>query len=258
MRRGDRLDSSRTPRHTTEELNEAATSAKKGGDAEREALLIMMRPYVVAILRRVGGTYTRDQRDEMTQAAYVGVVHAMHNFDPDNGAKFSYYAKRFIHGEVQLWLARNTGALPMPRVAWAYARGLEKVYKAIHGPGADINDASPEELGNLELDVNRQGGEQTSLRIPSAPDIFAARKPPSAEIDPESRATPSSSAEDQFFDDGQQAEEVDFLDSCYVFLDSLDQLKKVEWLSAIESYCEERGFAPEAAPALLQMKEETT
>lgn len=158
--------------HTTGELNAAAERARLLGDERsKEELGALMRPYVVAYLRSIKGSYTREQRDEMTQAAWMGIWEALGRWTND-GRKFSGYAYFFMKGEVQDWLAKNTGVLPVPRQAWANARNIETIVVEETNGEKMPYDLHDDELADILFE--RDAG--NTRRVRSAGDLFRARR----------------------------------------------------------------------------------
>ena len=87
------------------------------GDAERdslrEAVVTEYMPYARHVAARYG---VRGQSaDDFLQAAYVGLVKAVENFDPDFGAAFLSYATPTILGEIKRHFRDTTWAVHVPR-----------------------------------------------------------------------------------------------------------------------------------------------
>lgn len=232
----------RIKHHTKEELNAAAKAAQDGGERERDALCRMMRPYVVAVVRRVRGDYRWSERLEMEQVGYVGVLIALSKFDPDNGAKFSTFAWPHVLHEVNYWLAQNSGAVAMPKKAW--------------------QDAGKAERALYEVDPQKHPSEFASddYATPSAEAAVRARLAP-YEIDPEQDVRHSASAEDDFLSEH---------DSPEAYVSGLveqfrsDYFEAEEVLSAeapvtyqelaywVDEWVTDRGLPPEAAEWLTE------
>lgn len=236
--------------HSKEELNEVAMRAKDGDEECLMALAKMMRPYLVAYLRRFKN-YERDQRDEMTQHAWLGVWTALEKFDPDKGVKFSTFAWEWMRHEVMEYISKNSGALPVTRKAWHFALLLDKAYEAKHGPGQDINTATNDEINSLEISVNREG-ELVTMTAPNAAETIRARKSSYA-FDPDAgHDAMAQSAEDEFF--SEQTEENEMLETAYKVAQALGELKPSERQQAALQACEELGWPPGAADIIIEMR----
>jgi RNA polymerase sigma-B factor len=87
------------------------------GDAERERLRVEVvedhMPYARHIARRYG---RRDgAEDDFDQVAYLGLVKAVDNFDPDHGTGFLGYATAMIVGEIKRYFRDATWSVHVPR-----------------------------------------------------------------------------------------------------------------------------------------------
>lgn len=243
------------PEHTKEELNEVATAASSGDRDASKQLAEMMRPYVVAFFRRGGAyrfpNYSREQRDEMTQAAWVGVFEALERWDPSKGTKFSTYALYWVRHEVMEYIARNSGGTAIPRRGWDYAHKIEQSYREKHGDDADIYKASDEELASIEVTVVREGREVTR-GIPYAGRLIRGRIE-AAQWDPAHDRT-SNSAEEVYMDEHEHeddealriadlivsaAQEIPDDDERYYFVES--QVSELGWPSEVAEMLLERA-----------------
>jgi RNA polymerase sigma-B factor len=84
----------------------------------RDALVVRHMPLV----KRVAFHYARipDQRDDLIQVGYVGLIKAVENFDPSMGVPFEAYARPVIAGEITHYLRDQAPLLRPPR----WYRGL--------------------------------------------------------------------------------------------------------------------------------------
>lgn len=84
----------------------------------RDALVVKHMPLV----KRVAAHYARqpDQRDDLIQVGYVGLIKAVENFRPDYGVPFEAYARPVIAGEIAHYLRDQAPLLKPPR----WYRGL--------------------------------------------------------------------------------------------------------------------------------------
>jgi DNA-directed RNA polymerase sigma subunit (sigma70/sigma32) len=153
----------------------------------------MMRPYVIKLVREYDtlGDYTREQSDEIKQAAWVGVWVALAKFDPAKDVKFSTHAWYWARHEVQTYMNQNSRALPLTRHAWRQSKQLEAAWAEAH-PGRPIHEASDEEI------------EALGLGIEFAREIIAAKSAP-IEVDPEYDAQDDNAVENIVFDSLEDA-----------------------------------------------------
>ena len=250
----------RIRQHSKAELNAVAVAAQSGDERANAELAKMMRPYVVKYLRNFQRNhFTREQQDDMTQHAWLGVWTALDRFDVSKDVKFSSYAWYWMRHEVMECVARNAGSVPLPRKAWHFALLLEHAYHAKYGETSLLYEAPDEALNNLEVSVVRDG-RRVEITVPHAADIMRARKG-SFGMQPEWDAADRSSAEDVFFklDDLSGSHRTDnsksVVDIVHLFLDSLDELDPDEWLSAAESFVESQNWPDSAAAEVLRFKE---
>lgn len=218
-----RSDRGWTPRHTKEELNQMAVRAQTGDDRAKTTLAKMMRPYVISLVQSFDGTVdTRADSDDIKGAAWLGVWVALEKFDPDKGTKFSSYAYFWMRHEVQMWMSKNTTALPLSSRAWKASKALREAWEKKH-PGRDFWEATDEELEELEVD------------IPHMRELIDAKGTPSTldpEIDPElERVRSSQSAEGEYL-------EVEYdMDT-----DALETMERMREMSLEEAHWEAMAF----------------
>ncbi|MFE2512792.1 SigB/SigF/SigG family RNA polymerase sigma factor [Streptomyces naganishii] len=82
-------------------------------DRLREAAIVAFLPVARRIARRYGSPV--DSREDLYQAACVGLVKAVDRFDPGRGHAFLSYAVPTIDGEVKRHLRDHTWELHVPR-----------------------------------------------------------------------------------------------------------------------------------------------
>ena len=197
-----RTDREQTPRHSKEALNDAAMAAQRGGPAEAEALRAMMRPYVISMARRLdalgGDGYSREMSDELKQSLWAGVWVALGKFDLSKGTKFSSYAYFWMRHEAQEWMAKNSRALPISRVAWAQSLELEREFQDAHGVHALIETASDATLSSLVIYDPKNGRART---VPHAGEIIRAKANAYAFDDSYDGQGNTDAAEDEFFEE---------------------------------------------------------
>lgn len=213
------------PNSTKEEMNTIAAEAVKGDMQARHDLGELMQPFVINYVRTIKGDYSRDQRNEITQAAWLGVAEALDRWDVTKDVKFNTYAHFWIRGEVNKWLAQNSGVLALPRTAWVDAGKVEAIVREKYGeevPATEIPDAL---LAAMEITV----GDDSPRRFASAGAAFRARQAPFI-TDPDWEPSTSYSAEDHFFDDTHDldTELLDILDLCTMLYENGDEAKALE------------------------------
>lgn len=52
------------------------------------------------LIYKLAGKFYKDERDDMIQAGYLGLIKAYRKFNPEYGVKFSTYAYQYIFGEM--------------------------------------------------------------------------------------------------------------------------------------------------------------
>jgi RNA polymerase sigma-B factor len=87
------------------------------GDAERAVLRVAVITEYMPYARHVAARYgVRGQAaEDFLQVAYVGLVKAVDNFDPDFGTAFLTYATPTILGELKRYFRDTTWAVHVPR-----------------------------------------------------------------------------------------------------------------------------------------------
>lgn len=107
---------------TAERQLELVIAAKAGDKRAMEELLRITGPVAISIINRIDLTrYSWDAYNDLKQVAMVGLLEAVRDFDPEYGVKFWTYAYYKVRKEAFLWVAKNSGALPMPPGAWRTA-----------------------------------------------------------------------------------------------------------------------------------------
>jgi len=181
------------PNHTKAELNAVALMAKVGNPSATHELGVLMQPFVLSYVKSIRGDYSSEARNDIVLAAWLGVWEALERWNPDEGTKFNTYAHWWIRGEVQRWLAGNSGVLSVPREAWANARRIERiVYDDTEGAvvPAEMPDS---ELASVSFPVGSRGAKRS---VKSAGDLFRARQAPYASDDLDSNRSAQSAEED--------------------------------------------------------------
>jgi len=73
------------PNSTKEEMNAIAAKAHDGDKQARHDLGELMQPFVIGYVRTIKGDYSREQRNEITQAAWLGVAEALDRWREGRG-----------------------------------------------------------------------------------------------------------------------------------------------------------------------------
>jgi RNA polymerase sigma-B factor len=138
----------------------ARMAALPEGDPERARLRAEViedhMPYARHIAQRYGGHGASGASGEdFEQVAYLGLVKAVDNFDPEHGTGFLGYATPMIIGEIKRYFRDATWGVHVPRRMQELSGALRKATDAlVHELGreptirelADRLDADPEEI----------------------------------------------------------------------------------------------------------------
>jgi len=210
---------------TKEEMNTIAAEAVKGDRQARHDLGELMQPFVIGYVRTIRGDYSRDQRNEITQAAWLGVAEALDRWDTSKDVKFNTYAHFWIKGEVNKWLAQNSGVLSLPRTAWVDAGKVEAVVRRKYGEETAATEVPDALLAAMEITA----GDDNPRRCASAGAAFRARQAPFT-TDPDWEPSSSESAEDLFFEDTADldTEILDLLELCTTFYEADNEVRALE------------------------------
>ena len=83
-------------------------------DARLQAELVeAYRPMAAALASRYG--HHHEPQDDLTQAALVGLLHALDRFEPDRGVEFTTFAWATISGELKRHYRDQTWGVRVPR-----------------------------------------------------------------------------------------------------------------------------------------------
>ncbi|WP_245594298.1 SigB/SigF/SigG family RNA polymerase sigma factor [Actinospica robiniae] len=108
-------------------------SGLPAGDLERERLRAAVvedhMPYARHIARRYGRRGVADE--DFEQVAYLGLVKAVDNFDPDHGTAFLGYAAPMIVGEIKRYFRDATWGVHVPRHMQELTGALHKATDAL-------------------------------------------------------------------------------------------------------------------------------
>lgn len=97
--------------------------AQKGDAVAKSQLIEQNIPLIKSIIRRY--KYKGIEYDDLFQLGSVGLIKAMHNFDPSYNVKFSTYAVPMIAGEVKRFL-RDDGVLKVSRSIKQKSQAIKK------------------------------------------------------------------------------------------------------------------------------------
>lgn len=236
-----------TPRHTKEELNDAAMAAQSGGERERDLLARMMRPYVVKLAYTYSrtGDYTYEQGQELTQSAWLGVWIALPKFDPGVGTKFSTYAHYWMRNEIQQWMAKNSRALPLSRRQWINSMRIQAAFEELY-PDQLIENASDEQLAGLE--ISDYDSLDKKVKIKHAGDIMRAKRS-SVEIDVNMTENSAASAESDFFEVAYD-QDADALDAIALMRETDDEALRFD---IAMRFCDRYGYGTDTAERMMEV-----
>ncbi len=97
---------------------------KEGDSQAKEDIIILNLPLVQAITRRFTGEGV--DHDDLFQEGCLGLLKAVHNFDPERGTRFSTYAVPFILGSIRAFLRRSGHLLKVSRSCYERYRLLRQ------------------------------------------------------------------------------------------------------------------------------------
>jgi RNA polymerase sigma-B factor len=127
------------------------------GDPERERLRAEIIEDHMAYARRIAARYGGHGEvvEDFVQVAYLGLVKAVDNFDPNHGTGFLGYATPMIMGEIKRYFRDATWDVHVPRRMQELSSALRKATEALtqelgHSPSvaelAERVHATPEEV----------------------------------------------------------------------------------------------------------------
>ncbi len=96
----------------TEEEVHRLISCCRQGDREAENLMVERFGSLVKSVAR-GFFGSLSEREDLEQVGYLGLIKAVHRFDPSRGARFSTFAVAWIKGEILNYLRGNKELLPL-------------------------------------------------------------------------------------------------------------------------------------------------
>ena len=99
-----------------------------------EKLVLSYRPLARALARRYGTA--AGAREDLEQAAYEGLIKAIHRFEPERGAAFASFAVPTILGELRRYLRDTSWPAHVPRSLQERVREVRSAtedFSAVHG-----------------------------------------------------------------------------------------------------------------------------
>ena len=99
-----------------------------------EALVASYRPLARSLARRYATP--PGSREDLEQAAYEGLIKAIHRFKPEHGARFESFAVPTVLGEVRRYLRDTAWSARVPRSLQDRAREVRSAaedFSAVHG-----------------------------------------------------------------------------------------------------------------------------
>jgi len=105
------------------------SSAEDSAICEQNKLVIqylkLVKGIVSQLIREKGLT---TPREDLIQIGNLGLVKAARRFNPDNGAKFSGFAKPYIKGEILRYQRDKAGTIRIPRNEYKQGKAVKIVH----------------------------------------------------------------------------------------------------------------------------------
>ncbi|OOC52854.1 MULTISPECIES: SigB/SigF/SigG family RNA polymerase sigma factor [Nocardiopsis] len=138
----------------------------------RERVVVLYQPLINKIARRYGGR--GEPLEDLKQTAMVGLVKAVHGYDPDRGKPFISYLLPTVTGEIKRHFRDHTWAIRVPRRHQENRVKLRRVtgeFQQTHARTPTIAELA-EEMGISEAEVSELAQVSESYRSLSldAPD----------------------------------------------------------------------------------------
>ncbi|MFD6949234.1 flagellar biosynthesis protein FliA [Nocardiopsis sp. TSRI0078] len=138
----------------------------------RERVVILYQPLINKIARRYGGR--GEPLEDLKQTAMVGLVKAVHGYDPDRGKPFISYLLPTVTGEIKRHFRDHTWAIRVPRRHQENRVKLRRItgeFQQNHARTPTIAELA-EEMGISEAEVSELAQVSESYRSLSldAPD----------------------------------------------------------------------------------------
>jgi RNA polymerase sigma-B factor len=147
-----------------------------------EALVVSYRPLARSLARRYATP--PGSREDLEQAAYEGLIKAIHRFKPERGARFESFAVPTVLGEVRRYLRDTAWSARVPRSLQDRAREVRSAaegFSAVHGRAPTARELA-RALGCDDETVAAALGVASSLSVvsPDAPALQAGAATASA------------------------------------------------------------------------------
>ncbi|WP_150243293.1 SigB/SigF/SigG family RNA polymerase sigma factor [Nocardiopsis quinghaiensis] len=138
----------------------------------RERVVVLYQPLINKIARRYGGR--GEPLEDLKQTAMVGLVKAVHGYDPDRGKPFISYLLPTVTGEIKRHFRDHTWAIRVPRRHQENRVKLRRItgeFQQTHARTPTIAEIA-EEMGISEAEVSELAQVSESYRSLSldAPD----------------------------------------------------------------------------------------
>lgn len=182
--------SSRTRRHRTGNLLPRSASAEvdclqECGQpiqltADQQARVTTYMPFA----RHVARTFRHRSVpiEDLEQVAYIGLINAVHNFNPARNVKFETYARHMVAGEIRHYIRDHGGVVKKPRRLYEMHSRIRRAVNELLGSNgqrptmgdvarhlsvdeSDVHEAvmAHDSLRTLSLDEERHGDDGTAI-----------------------------------------------------------------------------------------------
>jgi RNA polymerase sigma-B factor len=145
----------------TRELLERAQQADSGRERDQllDEVVLLNRGVAEAVAARYRGRGVSP--DDLQQAAYEGLVKAVHKFDPAVRPDLLTYAVPTIRGEVQRWFRDQSWMVRPPRriqeLQWRISRSIDRLTQELGRPPSDGEVSEDVGCSTEEIDEAVQG-----------------------------------------------------------------------------------------------------
>jgi len=102
-------------RRNEEETEELIKSAREGDRQAEQLLVTKFYPLVRSMARRYHGFQSPSvEAEDLEQVGYLGLLKALHKFDPSRGTRFSTFALVWVKGEILTYLRQGNKLIKTP------------------------------------------------------------------------------------------------------------------------------------------------
>ncbi|MFQ5794930.1 MAG: sigma-70 family RNA polymerase sigma factor [Candidatus Bipolaricaulia bacterium] len=125
----------------------------KGADPKLEQIIIERH---IGLVKSIAKQFliSGEDYDDLIQAGYIGLLNAIHNFDPDRGVKFITYATHLITGEIRHHIRDRHQLIKIPRCLQRLNKRIAEAQERLFKENGRL--PSLDELSD-ELNVAREG-----------------------------------------------------------------------------------------------------